>query len=156
MAGMKQSYYSLVHPQTDWTAFEKERADAMYYDESRLRECVKTLMDELACKTGNEDGSSFRSAVKWDDRRDCFSFLEIKISLAEKQRTQIGLAHIDEDYCVKCGLCVRKCPRQAITKEKGAFPIVHADICIGCGACQVACSVEAIKIMAVDRQQILK
>ena len=79
-----------------------------------------------------------------------------KISLAEKQRTQIGLAHIDEDYCVKCGLCVRKCPRQAITKEKGAFPIVHADICIGCGACQVACSVEAIKIMAVDRQQILK
>ncbi len=89
MAGMKQSYYSLVHPQTDWTAFEKERADAMYYDESRLRECVKTLMDELACKTGNEDGSSFRSAVKWDDRRDCFSFLEIKISLAEKEKVYL-------------------------------------------------------------------
>ena len=79
-----------------------------------------------------------------------------KISLAEKQKTQIGLAHIDEDYCVKCGLCVRKCPRQAITKEKGAFPIVHADICIGCGACKVACTVEAIKIMAVEAQRILK
>ena len=51
---------------------------------------------------------------------------------------------------------MRKCPRQAITKEKGAFPIVHADSCIGCGACKVACPVEAIKIMAVEAQRILK
>lgn len=78
-----------------------------------------------------------------------------RLSLAEKQKTQIGLALIDESSCIKCGLCVMKCPRAAISKEDGAFPRVDTNICIGCGACQNACPVKAIKISAVDQQKTL-
>lgn len=78
-----------------------------------------------------------------------------RLSLAEKQKTQIGIAQIDTEVCVKCGLCVMKCPRQAISKEEGAFPIVDDNICIGCGACQNACPVKAIKIMPVEQQKTL-
>lgn len=78
-----------------------------------------------------------------------------RLSLAEKQKTQIGLAVIDENKCAKCGLCVMKCPREAISKENGAFPVIHDDICIGCGACQNACPVKAIAITAVERQKTL-
>ena len=78
-----------------------------------------------------------------------------RISLTEKQKTQIGLASINEETCIKCGLCVMKCPRRAITKEDGAYPFVAADECIGCGACKIACPVKAITIVPVEKQKIL-
>ncbi len=79
-----------------------------------------------------------------------------KISLAEKQKMQIGLAVVDENLCIKCGLCVMKCPRQIIDKETGGFPQIDAKACIGCGACKNACPVKAIEIVAVDRQKLVK
>lgn len=79
-----------------------------------------------------------------------------RLSLPEKQKTQIGIAAIDENICIKCGLCVMKCPRQIIRKENGGFPQISADECIGCGACRSACPVKAINISAVDRQKILE
>lgn len=78
-----------------------------------------------------------------------------RLTLAEKQKTQIGLAVIDEQTCIKCGLCVMKCPREAISKEDGGFPLVDAAECIGCGACANGCPVKAISIMPVEKQKIL-
>jgi ferredoxin-type protein NapF len=78
-----------------------------------------------------------------------------RLSLAQKQKTQIGLASIDEQICVKCGLCVMKCPRQAISKADGAFPIVDFNQCIGCGACANGCPVKAITIQPVHQQKTL-
>lgn len=79
-----------------------------------------------------------------------------KLSLTEKQKTQIGVAAIDENICIKCGLCVMKCPRQVIDKEEGGFPTVDTNGCIGCGACHSACPVHAIKILPVERQKSVK
>ena len=78
-----------------------------------------------------------------------------RLTLPEKQKTQIALAVIDKSTCVKCGLCVTKCPRQAITKANGEFPHINTDECIGCGACKNACPVKAINISALDRQRTL-
>ena len=78
-----------------------------------------------------------------------------RLTLPEKQKTQIALTVIDESTCVKCGLCVMKCPRQAITKANGEFPHINTDECIGCGACKNACPVKAISISALDRQRTL-
>ncbi len=76
-------------------------------------------------------------------------------SLEEKRKTQIGISTFNYDSCIQCGLCVRECPRSAITKEQGDFPIVDTDICIGCGACQAVCPVSAIKVIPVKTQKIL-
>lgn len=78
-----------------------------------------------------------------------------RMTLAEKQKTQIGLASIDHEKCIKCGLCVMKCPRQAITKKDGEVPQIDTNQCIGCGACQAACPVKAITITPVEKQKIL-
>lgn len=79
-----------------------------------------------------------------------------RLSLSLKQRVQMGVAEVDKDICVKCGLCVMKCPRQAITKLAGGFPKVDTDMCVGCGACQNGCPVSAIKVRAVERQKLLQ
>ncbi len=78
-----------------------------------------------------------------------------RLSLAEKQKTQIGFAVINDAVCIKCGLCVMKCPRQIITKEDGEYPQINADGCIGCGACQAACPAKAIAIEAIAQQKTL-
>lgn len=75
------------------------------------------------------------------------------ISLPEKQKTQIGLAAVNEDSCIQCGLCVMECPRSAITKPQGEFPQINPGECIGCGACQAVCPVSAIKVGTVNRQK---
>ncbi len=93
---------------------------------------------------------------------DCHKCSEIcpsgairRITLEEKQKTRIGTAVINNDACIKCGLCVMKCPRQIISKENGGFPQINSDECIGCGACQAACPVKAITVAAAAQQKIL-
>lgn len=79
-----------------------------------------------------------------------------RLSLSDKQRTQIGLASVDESKCVKCGLCVMKCPKHAIKKERFEdFPRFDSDLCIGCGACKAACPVKAITVQPVEEQRLL-
>lgn len=78
-----------------------------------------------------------------------------RLSLSEKQRTKIGLAVIDNEICIKCGLCVGKCPRQIIKKENGGYPEITKEECIGCGACQNVCPVKAITLSALEVQEIL-
>lgn len=77
------------------------------------------------------------------------------LSLEEKRRTQIAIAVVDEDKCVKCGLCVQECPRQIIVKEEGGFPKISPDECIGCGACYNVCPVRAISMHTVEKQRLL-
>lgn len=78
-----------------------------------------------------------------------------RLSIKKKQRTQIGFATINHDICVQCGLCVRECPRSAITKQHGEFPNVNTDMCIGCGACHAVCPANAIKIVPISTQKTL-
>lgn len=78
-----------------------------------------------------------------------------RLTLEEKRRTQIGLAQVNPDICIQCGLCVRECPRSAITKQQGDYPQINPDICIGCGACQAVCPVSAIKVPPVKTQKTL-
>ena len=78
-----------------------------------------------------------------------------RLSLKEKQHTQIAIAHVDENTCIQCGLCVGECPREIIIKEFGEFPIISEDKCIGCGKCASVCPVHAISMVAVDKQRTL-
>lgn len=53
---------------------------------------------------------------------------------------------IDEDICTGCGVCLRKCPQEAITGEKKKPHKLHQDNCIKCGICYDACKFNSIVI----------
>lgn len=75
-----------------------------------------------------------------------------RITLKQKQNTKIANAVINEDVCIKCGICATECPKQVIIKEDGEFPIIQFDRCIGCGKCASVCPVKAIAIEAINKQ----
>ncbi len=63
---------------------------------------------------------------------------------------------IDNELCVKCEVCVNKCPMEAIYHQ---FPletdssddkiIIRTEACIGCGVCASNCAKNAIKMKKV-------
>lgn len=53
---------------------------------------------------------------------------------------------IDNNICSGCGLCLRKCPNEAIIGEKGQAHYIVEDKCIKCGMCIETCRFKAIAI----------
>jgi len=51
---------------------------------------------------------------------------------------------IDEDKCIKCGLCSKNCREHAVFWIKEKYPQFVYDLCTGCGACWVGCPSKAI------------
>ena len=54
---------------------------------------------------------------------------------------------VDEETCVQCKVCVKKCPMETITfNEEQNKVIINLDGCIGCGICATNCAKNAIKM----------
>ncbi|MCP4690115.1 MAG: NADH-quinone oxidoreductase subunit F, partial [Desulfobacterales bacterium] len=53
---------------------------------------------------------------------------------------------IDPDVCTGCRVCSRKCPQEVITGEKKKPHAIDQDGCIKCGICYDACKFNAIAI----------
>lgn len=56
-------------------------------------------------------------------------------------------AEVETDHCVACGVCgvcMKVCPKGAITIYKGCYSLVDENKCIGCGKCEKACPAGAI------------
>jgi ferredoxin len=95
-------------------------------------------------------------------------------TLADKQRTPIGLAVIDEKKCVvfkdrkPCLVCEEVCPtpekaivfprQERILRPSGpatlSYPLVVASRCIGCGICEANCPADQVAIVVSHRASI--
>ena len=53
---------------------------------------------------------------------------------------------IDESRCKGCLLCAGKCPQSAISGEKKQPQTIDQDVCIKCGVCQDVCKFEAVTV----------
>lgn len=56
------------------------------------------------------------------------------------------IAAIDKANCTAYGICIDKCPFDALAPE-GKLATVDRDKCVGCGVCQSQCSFKAVALM---------
>ena len=54
------------------------------------------------------------------------------------------LAAVDRTVCVACGVCMKACPKGAISIFRGCYAMIGEEICVGCGLCAKACPANAI------------
>jgi heterodisulfide reductase subunit A-like polyferredoxin len=65
------------------------------------------------------------------------------------------IATVDEDLCIKCGVCASECVYGAIRLKKDKknpnkkSPIIEKYICKGCGKCATVCPSKAIKLTGI-------
>lgn len=51
---------------------------------------------------------------------------------------------INNELCIKCGACVKRCPAKSMVIKNGTLSIDY-DKCLSCGVCVRACSKQALK-----------
>lgn len=52
---------------------------------------------------------------------------------------------IDADICVRCGKCMRTCPRSAITRTAENSYVILEERCVRCYRCKENCPKQAIR-----------
>ena len=69
------------------------------------------------------------------------------------------VSHVNEHYCIACGMCEDSCPYGAIglvdLETGGKVSRVQPALCKGCGACAVACPTGAAAIFHYDDEEVL-
>lgn len=53
---------------------------------------------------------------------------------------------LNQEKCIKCGICFIYCPVNSIAKKDGKFEISY-DYCKGCGICAHECRSKAIEMV---------
>lgn len=56
------------------------------------------------------------------------------------------IAVADKKVCVACGVCLKTCPKEAITIFRGCYAVVDDAKCVGCGLCAKACPAGCIAV----------
>lgn len=56
-----------------------------------------------------------------------------------------GTLVIDQDKCIHCGLCEKRCPHLVLLEKNGNWKI--RGLCMRCGYCVDKCPVKALKII---------
>ena len=55
-------------------------------------------------------------------------------------------AKVNNQNCIKCGVCVASCPLAAVKFSKNTEIKVKEELCISCGNCEANCPANAIQI----------
>ncbi len=55
---------------------------------------------------------------------------------------------LDEEKCVRCGMCLVVCPHAVLSPNNGRVRIENRDACMECGACAQNCPTQALRVNA--------
>lgn len=118
----------------DW---REENIQVIVADEEGIRE---SSMEELVSQFGKPDFHVDRTQV----RANIWTRMAKALNLFQKK------PYIEEDKCVRCGICVNSCPvpGKAVDFRKGKEqpPVYDYKKCIRCFCCQEMCPKKAIKV----------
>ena len=109
-----------------------------------LEELGYTIKDASQCGLGQTLPNPVLSTIK-NFRDEYEAHIKDKKCPAHVCKALIDF-HIDPDKCTGCTVCAIKCPAKAITGNRKETHIINQDECIKCGICFTVCKFDAVKV----------
>jgi len=72
-------------------------------------------------------------------------YLLLNKEIVDPEPIHRKMPELDEEKCIKCGMCSKVCKENAIFWVEDKYPMLFLDLCSGCGACWITCPNEAIR-----------
>ena len=113
-------------------------------DLDTLEAVARTVKNASLCGLGKSAPNPVLSTLKYF-RDEYEAHIKDKTCPAGVCRALIEY-YIIEDACTGCGLCMRKCPQEAISGEKKEPHVIDQELCITCGICHDVCRFDAVGV----------
>ena len=146
---------------TCFACFDRPRGEYYLNQPGRLLKEVSLEESLEVARQAEEAG-----LVHWGDCYCCDCCCENLFPVTREKRWDLMtpnrfLAVVDEEKCNGCGICVDRCPFEAIEMKGSATPeeqksSVDADRCKGCGLCILTCKPNALTYKIVRPPEYLK
>jgi NADH:ubiquinone oxidoreductase subunit F (NADH-binding)/(2Fe-2S) ferredoxin/NAD-dependent dihydropyrimidine dehydrogenase PreA subunit len=113
-------------------------------DLGMLEALAKTVQSASLCGLGKSAPNPVLSTLRY--------FRDEYVAHIEDKRCPAGVCKaliqytILEDACTGCGVCLRRCPQDAISGEKKQLHVIDQDLCIKCGICRDVCKFDAVMV----------
>lgn len=128
--------------ETEYAALERFQG-IMY-----MERLAKVIKDTSLCGLGQTAPNPVLSTLRWF--RD-----EYEAHIYER-RCPAGVCQelrsfrINQEKCIGCTLCAKRCPVDAIVGESKQAHYIVADKCIGCGSCVAVCRTCAVELLEAE------
>ncbi len=76
-----------------------------------------------------------------------------RLGLEEHVQRSNYRAFVLQDACTGCGVCVTRCPVDAISEQGDGHSLVQREKCIGCGVCVIGCDFDALELQPVSEEE---